>query len=161
MTISPVVTTISPNMFRCCATCGHGKSDFKGDFFTMNDCWIIRNPSVHESDMRRAKRRWHGVLRPSMPIYNFWQRRECAHGFAPTAARGWNRPQSEPGRDVGSYVLFMVIAMRPTMPLAPNGNTTKRARWRGVSWLTEQSQKDTRLPVLIPTSVGWPIPLRR
>ncbi|SPW39697.1 monooxygenase ycdM [Escherichia coli] len=35
--------------------------------------------------------------------------------------------------------------MKPTMPLAPNGNTTKRARMkRALSWLTEQSQKDTR-----------------
>lgn len=33
MTISPVVTTISPNMFRCCATCGaRGKAILKAIF---------------------------------------------------------------------------------------------------------------------------------
>ncbi len=35
--------------------------------------------------------------------------------------------------------------MKPTMPLAPNGNTTKAgADEEALSWLTEQSQKDTR-----------------
>lgn len=38
MTISPVVTTISPNMFRCCATCGaRGKAILKAIF----SLWMI------------------------------------------------------------------------------------------------------------------------
>ncbi|EPC0458076.1 LLM class flavin-dependent oxidoreductase [Escherichia coli] len=82
---------------------GTGKSDFKGDFFTMNDCRVSPQPSV-----------------PMKVI--------CAG-------------QS----DAGSYVLFMVIA--------DETDDAARAKWEhykagadeeALSWLTEQSQKDTR-----------------
>ncbi|VTP66416.1 Pyrimidine monooxygenase RutA [Leclercia adecarboxylata] len=47
MSISRSATTISPSMFRSCAICGAtGKSDFKGEFFTMNDCRVSPQPSV-------------------------------------------------------------------------------------------------------------------
>lgn len=49
--------------------------------------------------------------------------------FAPTAAR-MKQAAEQTGRDVGSYVLFMVIADETDVPLAPNGNTTKRARMK-------------------------------
>ncbi len=64
---------------------GTGKSDFKGDFFTMNDCRVSPQPSVpHESDLRRAKRRWHGVLRPVCRFQLlFRQRCKYTHGFRP------------------------------------------------------------------------------
>ena len=57
------------------------------------------------------------------------------------------------GREVGSYVLFMVIA--------DETDEAARAKWEhykagadeeALAWLTEQSQKDAR-PAAIPTSV--------
>lgn len=71
------------------------------------------------------------------------------------------RAAEQTGRDVGSYVLFMVIA--------DETDDAARAKWEhykagadeeALSWLTEQSQK-IPAPVLTPTSVRWPIPLRR
>lgn len=64
--------------------------------------------------------------------------------FAPTAAR-MKAAADKTGRDVGSYVLFMVIA--------DETDDAARAKWErykdgaddeALSWLTEQSQKDTR-----------------
>ncbi|HCR6305503.1 TPA: LLM class flavin-dependent oxidoreductase, partial [Shigella flexneri] len=64
--------------------------------------------------------------------------------FAPTAAR-MKQATEQTGRDVGSYVLFMVIA--------DETDDATRAKWEhykagadeeALSWLTEQSQKDTR-----------------
>ncbi|ONG10794.1 pyrimidine utilization protein A [Escherichia coli] len=64
--------------------------------------------------------------------------------FAPTAAR-MKQAAEQTGRDVGSYVLFMVIA--------DETDDAARAKWEhykagadeeALSWLTEQSQKDTR-----------------
>lgn len=65
--------------------------------------------------------------------------------FAPTAAR-MKQAAEQTGRDVGSYVLFMVIA--------DETDDAARAKWEhykagadeeALSWLTEQSQKDTPL----------------
>ena len=64
--------------------------------------------------------------------------------FAPTAARMMQAAEKT-GRDVGSYVLFMVIA--------DETDEAARAKWEhykagadeeALAWLTEQSQKDTR-----------------
>ncbi|EPX2083752.1 pyrimidine utilization protein A, partial [Shigella sonnei] len=64
--------------------------------------------------------------------------------FAPTAVR-MKQAAEQTGRDVGSYVLFMVIA--------DETDDAARAKWEhykagadeeALSWLTEQSQKDTR-----------------
>jgi hypothetical protein len=64
--------------------------------------------------------------------------------FAPTAAR-MQQAAEKTGREVGSYVLFMVIA--------DETDDAARAKWEhykagadddALSWLTEQSQKDTR-----------------
>ncbi len=42
---------------------GTGKSDFKGDFFTMNDCRVSPQPPVpDEGDLRRAKRCGNGIF---------------------------------------------------------------------------------------------------
>lgn len=112
----------------------------------MNDCRVSPQPSVpHESDLRRAKRRWHGVLRPVCRFQLlFRQRRKYTTAFAPTAAR-MKQAAEQTGRDVGSYVLFMVIA--------DETDDAARAKWEhykagadeeALSWLTEQSQKDTR-----------------
>ena len=55
------------------------------------------------------------------------------------------------------------------MVIADETDDAARAKWEhykagadeeALSWLTEQSQKDPA-PVLTPTFVRWPIPLRR
>ena len=101
---------------------GSGKSDFKGDFFTMDDCRVSPQPSV-----------------PMKVI--------CAGqsdaGMAFSARM--KQAAEQTGRDVGSYVLFMGIA--------DETDDAARAKWEhykagadeeALSWLTEQSQKDTR-----------------
>ncbi len=67
---------------------------------------------------------------PGMPILtSVSARRKYTHGFRPDrCADETGRRQT--GRDVGSYVLFMVIADETAMPLVQNGNTTKRARMK-------------------------------
>ncbi|MFP1463309.1 LLM class flavin-dependent oxidoreductase [Escherichia coli] len=160
MTISPSLR-LSHDMLQVLRDLwGTGKSDFKGDFFTMNDCRVSPQPSVPMKVILRHGR-WHGVLRSVCRFQLlFRQRRKYTTAFAPTAAR-MKQAAEQTGRDVGSYVLFMVIA--------DETDDAARAKWEhykagadeeALSWLTEQSQKDTRSGT--DTNVRqWPIPLRR
>ncbi|HBR2982024.1 TPA: pyrimidine utilization protein A, partial [Klebsiella pneumoniae] len=125
---------------------GTGRSDFKGDYFTMNDCRVSPRPSqpmkvicAGQSDAGMAFSAQHAD-------YNFCFGKgvNTPTAFAPTAARMMQAAEKT-GRDVGSYVLFMVIA--------DETDETARAKWEhykagadeeALAWLTEQSQKDTR-----------------
>ena len=73
-----------------------------------------------------------------------WQRGQHANGLCPDR-RTHDAGGGKTGRDVGSYVLFMVIA--------DETDEAARAKWEhykagadeeALAWLTEQSQKDTR-----------------
>ncbi|UMX57353.1 LLM class flavin-dependent oxidoreductase [Escherichia coli] len=92
---------------------GSGKSDFKGDFFTMDDCRVSPQPSQcpHESDLRRAKRRAGMAFSARYADFNFCFGKgvNTPTAFALTAAR-MKQAAEQTGRDVGSGVLFMVIA---------------------------------------------------
>ncbi len=172
---------------------GTGKSDFKGDFFTMNDCRVSPQPSVPmkvicagQSDAGMAFSAQYADFnfcfgkggdfftmndcrvspQPSVPMkvicagqsdagmafsaqyadfnFCFGKGVNTPTAFAPTAAR-MKQAAEQTGRDVGSYVLFMVIA--------DETDDAARAKWEhykagadeeALSWLTEQSQKDTR-----------------
>ena len=125
---------------------GTGRSDFKGDYFTMNDCRVSPRPSqpmkvicAGQSDAGMAFSAQHAD-------YNFCFGKgvNTPTAFAPTAARMMQAAEKT-GRDVGSYVLFMVIA--------DETDEAARAKWEhykagadeeALAWLTEQSQKDTR-----------------
>ena len=125
---------------------GTGRSDFKGDYFTMNDCRVSPQPSqpmkvicAGQSDAGMAFSAQHAD-------YNFCFGKgvNTPAAFAPTAARMMQAAEKT-GRDVGSYVLFMVIA--------DETDEAARAKWEhykagaddeALAWLTEQSQKDTR-----------------
>lgn len=125
---------------------GTGRSDFKGDYFTMNDCRVSPQPSqpmkvicAGQSDASMAFSAQHAD-------YNFCFGKgvNTPAAFAPTAARMMQAAEKT-GRDVGSYVLFMVIA--------DETDEVARAKWEhykagaddeALAWLTEQSQKDTR-----------------
>lgn len=125
---------------------GTGKSDLKGEFFTMNDCRVSPQPQrpmkvicAGQSDAGMAFSARHAD-------YNFCFGKgvNTPSAFAPTASR-MKAAADEAGRDVGSYVLFMIIA----------GETDEaaRARWElykegadeeALAWLTTQSQQDKR-----------------
>jgi pyrimidine oxygenase len=122
-----------------------GKSDFKGEFFQMDDCRLLPKPTskieivcAGQSDVGMAFCAERGD-------YNF----VMGTGFnTPTAAAATcERLQAageKTGRDVGSYVLFMIIA----------GETDEAAmaKWQSykdgvdvdaLAWMAEQSAADT------------------
>ncbi|MCS5781253.1 pyrimidine utilization protein A [Klebsiella pneumoniae subsp. pneumoniae] len=124
---------------------GTGRSDFKGDYFTMNDCRVSPRPSqpmkvicAGQSDAGMAFSAQHAD-------YNFaLAKGQHANGLCPDR-RTHDAGGGKTGRDVGSYVLFMVIA--------DETDEAARAKWEhykagadeeALAWLTEQSQKDTR-----------------
>ncbi|TYT34275.1 pyrimidine utilization protein A [Lelliottia nimipressuralis] len=90
---------------------GTGKSDFKGDYFTMNDCRVSPQPSTPmkvicagQSDAGMAFSAQHADFN-----FCFGKGVNTPAAFAPTAAR-MKEAAEVTGREVGSYVLFMVIA---------------------------------------------------
>lgn len=125
---------------------GTGKSDFKGDFFTMNDCRVSPQPSVPMKVICAGQSDAGMEFSSKYADFNFCFGKgvNTPAAFAPTAAR-MKAAADKTGRDVGSYVLFMVIA--------DETDDAARAKWErykdgaddeALSWLTEQSQKDTR-----------------
>ncbi|EFD9993634.1 pyrimidine utilization protein A [Escherichia coli] len=125
---------------------GTGKSDFKGDFFTMNDCRVSPQPSVPMKVICAGQSDAGMAFSAQYADFNFCFGKgvNTPTAFAPTAAR-MKQAAEQTGRDVGSYVLFMVIA--------DETDDAARAKWEhykagadeeALSWLTEQSQKDTR-----------------
>lgn len=125
---------------------GTGKSDFKGDFFTMNDCRVSPQPSVPMKVICAGQSDAGMEFSAKYADFNFCFGKgvNTPAAFAPTAAR-MKEATDKTGRDVGSYVLFMVIA--------DETDEAARAKWQrykdgadeeALSWLTEQSQKDTR-----------------
>ncbi|MFY7114237.1 pyrimidine utilization protein A [Enterobacter cloacae complex sp. SHL020] len=125
---------------------GTGKSDFKGDFFTMNDCRVSPQPSVPMKVICAGQSDAGMEFSAKYADFNFCFGKgvNTPAAFAPTAAR-MKEAADKTGRDVGSYVLFMVIA--------DETDDAARAKWErykdgadeeALSWLTEQSQKDTR-----------------
>ncbi|MGK3140905.1 pyrimidine utilization protein A [Pantoea sp. C2G6] len=125
---------------------GTGKSDFKGDFFTMNDCRVSPQPQrpmkvicAGQSDAGMAFSAQHAD-------YNFCFGKgvNTPAAFSSTSIR-MKQAAEKTGRDVGSYVLFMIIAAET--------DEAARAKWEhykagadeeALSWLTTQSQQDTK-----------------
>ncbi|END0941553.1 pyrimidine utilization protein A [Escherichia coli] len=90
---------------------GTGKSDFKGDFFTMNDCRVSPQPSVPMKVICAGQSDAGMAFSARYADFNFCFGKgvNTPTAFAPTAAR-MKQAAEQTGRDVGSYVLFMVIA---------------------------------------------------
>ncbi|AIX74200.1 MAG: pyrimidine utilization protein A [Mixta calida] len=125
---------------------GSGKSDLKGEFFTMNDCRLSPRPRksmkvicAGQSDAGMAFSARHAD-------YNFCFGKgvNTPAAFASTAARMKAAADAEQ-RDVGSFVLFMIIA--------DETDEAARAKWEhykagadeeALAWLTMQSQQDKR-----------------
>lgn len=123
-----------------------GQSDFKGEFLTMNDCRMSPTPQkpmkvicAGQSDAGMAFSAQHADFN-----FCFGKGVNTPAAFAPTAAR-MQQASDTAGREVGSYVLFMIIA--------DETDEAARAKWehykagadqQALSWLTTQSQQDTR-----------------
>lgn len=90
---------------------GTGKSDFKGDFFTMNDCRVSPQPSGPMKVICAGQSDAGMEFSSKYADFNFCFGKgvNTPAAFAPTAAR-MKAAADKTGRDVGSYVLFMVIA---------------------------------------------------
>lgn len=125
---------------------GTGRSDFKGDYFTMNDCRVSPQPSQPMKVICAGQSDAGMAFSAQYADYNFCFGKgvNTPTAFAPTAARMMQAAEKT-GRDVGSYVLFMVIA--------DETDEAARAKWEhykagaddeALARLTEQSQKDTR-----------------
>ncbi|KAK5126610.1 hypothetical protein LTR85_009544 [Meristemomyces frigidus] len=123
-----------------------GKSDFKGKYFTMEDCKLSPQPA-HEIKIVAAGQSGRGLEFASQYAdYNFC----LGVGLnTPTAFAQANERLLEAaasvGRDVGAYVLFMVIT--------DSTDEAAEAKWQSykdgldvdaVAWMSTQSSKDTK-----------------
>ncbi len=125
---------------------GTGKSDFKGDFLTMNDCRLSPQPQKPMKVICAGQSDAGMAFSAQYADYNFCFGKgvNTPTAFAPTASR-MTKAAQHAGRDVGSYVLFMIIAAET--------DEAARAKWdhykagadqQALAWLTTQSQQDTR-----------------
>lgn len=125
---------------------GTGKSDLKGEFFTMNDCRLSPQPQRPMKVICAAQSDAGMAFSAQHADYNFCFGKgvNTPTAFAPTAAR-MKAAADAAGRDVGSYVLFMIIAAET--------DEAARAKWEhykdgadeeALAWLTTQSQQDKR-----------------
>lgn len=141
---------------------GTGRSDFKGDYFTMNDCRVSPRPSqpmkvicAGQSDAGMAFSAQHAD-------YNFCFGKgvNTPTAFAPTAARMMQAAE-KPAATWGPMCCSWLSPTKPTRRRAPNGNITKRApmkkRWRG----SPSRVRKIPAPAAIPTCARWPTPPRR
>ncbi|GGB09290.1 pyrimidine utilization protein A [Allosediminivita pacifica] len=123
-----------------------GVSNFRGDHFTMEDCRLSPRPSG-KIDIVAAGQSPRGMkFAAEHADYGF---AFCTGINTPTAFAGTNERMlaaaAESGRDVGAYVLVMIIA-EETDALA-------EAKWRkysdavdvdALSWMAEQSGRDAK-----------------
>ncbi|WP_342755182.1 pyrimidine utilization protein A [Pantoea sp. MBD-2R] len=125
---------------------GTGKSDLKGEFFTMNDCRVSPQPQKPMKVICAGQSDAGMAFSAKYADYNFCFGKgvNTPTAFAPTAERMKNAAD-EAVRDVGSYVLFMIIA--------DETDDAARAKWESykegadeeaLAWLTTQSQQDKR-----------------
>ncbi len=140
MTISPNTSEVLRDLW------GTGRSDFKGDYFTMNDCRVSPRPSqpmkvicAGQSDAGMAFSAQHAD-------YNFCFGKgvNTPTAFAPTAARMMQAAEKNRPRR-GILCAVHGDRRRNRRGGARQMGTLQRgADEEALAWLTEQSQKDTR-----------------
>jgi len=122
-----------------------GQSDFKGKYFTMNDCRVSPKPSSIPKIITAGQSPSGMAFASTYSDYNF------AMGVGvntPTAYAPVNErlieAREKVGRDVGAFVLFMIIAEET--------DEAAEAKWQmykdgvdvaAVSWMGDQGSKDT------------------
>ncbi len=88
-----------------------GRSDFKGEFFTMNDCRLSPRPSAHVPVVSAGQSPRGMEFAAEFADFNFCvaSGMNTPAAYAPTNER-LLAASAKAGRDIGSYPLFMVIA---------------------------------------------------
>lgn len=124
----------------------NGVSDFKGKHFTMDDCRMLPKPS-NDIQIVAAGQSGRGMeFAAELANFNF----VMGMGInTPTAIKAGNErliaAAEKSGRDVGAYVLFMVIA--------DETNELAEAKWQkyrdgadvdALAWMADQGKKDEK-----------------
>lgn len=124
----------------------NGKSDFKGKHFTMEDCKLSPQPS-HPIKIVAAGQSGRGMeFAADYADYNF----VMGHGHnTPKACEEPNKRLVEAaeksGRDVGAYVLYMVLAEETDEAADAKVKLYSEGVDVGaVSWMADQGNKDTK-----------------
>jgi pyrimidine oxygenase len=123
-----------------------GKSDFKGEHFTMDDCRLSPQPSGGAVEIVCAGQSERGMrFCAEYGDYNFVMgsgiNTPTAHaeGIAKLTAAA-----ETTGRDVGAYVLFMVIAAETDEAAAATWKAYNDGADMGaLAWMTDQAANDT------------------
>jgi pyrimidine oxygenase len=123
-----------------------GRSDFKGEFFQMQDCRVSPMPQA-KIELICAGQSGAGMrFTAALADYNFCLGKgvNTPTAFHPTVER-LAEAIAETGRDVSAYVLFMIIA--------DETDAAAEAKWEiykdgkdeeALAWLTEQGAADTK-----------------
>ena len=123
-----------------------GRSDFKGEFFQMDDCRLSPRPQADMKIICAGQSAEGMAFSARHADYNFCFGKgvNTPKAFAPTVER-LNRAVREVRRQVSCYALFMVIA--------DETDEAARAKWEAykegadveaLRWLTVQSSADTK-----------------
>jgi pyrimidine oxygenase len=121
-----------------------GRSDFKGDFFRMDDCRLSPRPQADMKIICAGQSEAGMAFSAKYADYNFCFGKgvNTPAAFAPTVAK-LNEATGRTGRSVTAYALFMIIA--------DETNEAARAKWEyykagtdqdAVRWLVDQSVAD-------------------
>ncbi len=123
-----------------------GRCDFKGEFFTMDDCRLSPRPQA-EIKLICAGQSDAGLAFTAAYAdrnFCFGKGLNTPTAFAPTAAR-LQAATSRTGRDVSTYALFMVIAGETNEAAFAKWERYKSgADTEALAWLTRQSAADTK-----------------
>jgi pyrimidine oxygenase len=125
---------------------GEGRSDFKGRFFQMDDCRLSPRPSAPMKVICAGQSDAGVAFSAKYADSNFIFGKgvNTPQAFAPAAAK-IKRAAEEAGREVGAYVLIMIIA--------DETDAAARAKWEhyqagadqeAIAWLGQQGAADTR-----------------
>jgi pyrimidine oxygenase len=123
-----------------------GRSDFKGDFFQMDDCRLSPRPQADMKIICAGQSADGMAFSAQYADHNFCFGKgvNTPTAFAPTVARLSEAVQKS-GRDVSCFALFMIIA--------DETDEAARAKWESykagadteaLQWLTAQSSVDTK-----------------
>lgn len=123
-----------------------GRSDLKGEFFQMDDCRLSPRPQADMKIICAGQSAAGMAFTATYADYNFCFGKgvNTPTAFAPTVAR-LEEAKAATGREVSSYVLFMVIA--------DETDEAARAKWEhykagadaeAIAWLGVQGAADTK-----------------
>ena len=123
-----------------------GRSDFKGEFFQMDDCRVSPRPQAEMKLICAGQSNAGLEFTARYADYNFCLGKgvNTPAALAPAVART-QEVAARFGRQIDSYALFMIIA--------DETDAAARAKWEhykagadqgALSWLTEQAAADTR-----------------